>query len=98
MARRDDRGYRESLTEEQRSQPGCRARELCREPRGQDTGGLLKNGVNSQKPPQIHNSRAASVRSHMNRREFLQHTFGGAAATIGMSLSPSLRAGSVRWL
>ena len=27
MARRDDRGYREYLTEEQRSQPGCPARE-----------------------------------------------------------------------
>jgi hypothetical protein len=26
MARRDDRGYREYLTEEQRSQPGCPAR------------------------------------------------------------------------
>jgi hypothetical protein len=37
MARRDDRGYREYLRKEQRRQPGCPARELCREPRGQDT-------------------------------------------------------------
>ena len=37
MARRDDRGYREYLREEQRRQPGCPARELCRETRGQDT-------------------------------------------------------------
>ncbi len=36
MARRDEREYREYLNEEQRSQPGCRARELCREPRGRD--------------------------------------------------------------
>ena len=33
MARRDDREYREYLREEQRSQPGCPARELCYEPR-----------------------------------------------------------------
>jgi sugar phosphate isomerase/epimerase len=34
----------------------------------------------------------------MNRREFLQHTItGGAATTLGMSLSPSLAAGSVHW-
>src|SRR5688572_24173819 len=37
MARRDDREYREYLREKQRRQPGCPARELCREPRGQDT-------------------------------------------------------------
>ena len=49
MARRDDRGYREYLREEQRRQArgpqrgsrvgveeGCPARELCCEPRGQD--------------------------------------------------------------
>jgi hypothetical protein len=37
MARREAREYREYLSAEQRSQPGCPARELCREPRGQDT-------------------------------------------------------------
>src|SRR6266540_6522342 len=37
MARRDEREYREYLREEQRRQPGCPARELCREPRGRDT-------------------------------------------------------------
>src|SRR6266487_2748277 len=37
MARRDEREYPEYLNEEQRSQPGCPARELCREPRGRDT-------------------------------------------------------------
>ncbi|OLD19188.1 MAG: xylose isomerase [Acidobacteria bacterium 13_1_40CM_3_65_5] len=34
----------------------------------------------------------------MNRREFLQHTIiGGAATTLGASLSPSLSAAGVRW-
>src|SRR5688500_2728351 len=37
MARREAREYREDLSAEQRSQPGCPAWELCREPRGQDT-------------------------------------------------------------
>src|SRR5688572_25583556 len=37
MARREAREYREYLSAEQRSQPGCPAWELCREPRGQDT-------------------------------------------------------------
>ena len=37
MARRDDREYREYLREEQRSEPGCPARELCCEPCGRDT-------------------------------------------------------------
>src|SRR6266516_2189808 len=40
MARRDDRGYREYLREEQRSQPGCPARESFREPLGRDTSRL----------------------------------------------------------
>src|SRR5262245_23751490 len=38
MARRDDRGYREYLREEQRSQPGCPAREVVRDRRGPATG------------------------------------------------------------
>jgi hypothetical protein len=37
MARRDDREYREYLKEEQRSQPGCPARELVLDQRGQAT-------------------------------------------------------------
>ena len=37
MARRDDREYREYLREEQRRQPGCPARELCRESLRRDT-------------------------------------------------------------
>ena len=37
MARRDDRGYREYLSEEQRSQPGCPAREVVLDQRGQAT-------------------------------------------------------------
>ena len=37
MARRDDRACREHVREEQRRQPGCPARELCREPLGRDT-------------------------------------------------------------
>ena len=37
MARRDDREYREYLREEQRSQPGCPAREVVLLQRGQAT-------------------------------------------------------------
>src|SRR5215510_2084129 len=37
MARRNDREYWAYLREEQRSQPGCAARELCRESHGRDT-------------------------------------------------------------
>jgi predicted nucleic acid-binding protein len=37
IARRDERGYREYLSEDQRGEAGCPARELCREPPGQDT-------------------------------------------------------------
>src|SRR3954463_1875521 len=45
MARRDDREYRPYLSEEQRRQPGCPARELCREPRGQDTSTRMRNSA-----------------------------------------------------
>ena len=38
MARRDDREYREYLREEQRSQPGCPAREVVLDQRGRTTG------------------------------------------------------------
>src|SRR5437762_8854871 len=37
MARRDDREYREYLREEQRSQPGCPAREMVLDQRGRAT-------------------------------------------------------------
>jgi hypothetical protein len=37
MARHDDREYQAYLSEEQRRQPGCAARELCHTLRGQDT-------------------------------------------------------------
>ena len=37
MARRDDREYREYLSEEQRRQPGCPAREVVLDQRGQAT-------------------------------------------------------------
>src|SRR5438093_12559196 len=37
MARRDDREYREYLREEQRSQPGCPAREVVLDQRGRAT-------------------------------------------------------------
>src|SRR5712671_5058799 len=46
MARRDDREYREYLREEQRSQPGCPAREMVLDQRGRATSGpyrLLAN-------------------------------------------------------
>jgi hypothetical protein len=37
LARRDDREYREYLRKEQRSQPGCPAREVVLDQRGQAT-------------------------------------------------------------
>ena len=37
LARRDDREYREYLREEQRRQPGCPAREVVLDQRGQAT-------------------------------------------------------------
>jgi hypothetical protein len=37
LARRDDRGYREYLREEQRRQAGCPAREVVLDQRGQAT-------------------------------------------------------------
>ena len=40
MARREERAYREYVSDEQRSQPGCPARELCDESLLQDTRGL----------------------------------------------------------
>jgi len=37
MARREERAYREYVSNEQRSQPGCPARELCDESLLRDT-------------------------------------------------------------
>src|SRR5713101_6903158 len=37
MARREERAYREDVSDEQRSQPGCPARELCDESLLRDT-------------------------------------------------------------
>ena len=37
MARREERANREYVSDEQRRQPGCPARELCHESRGRDT-------------------------------------------------------------
>src|SRR5712691_3821122 len=42
MARREERAYREYVSDEQRSQPGCPARELCDESLLQDTRVRLK--------------------------------------------------------
>jgi hypothetical protein len=44
MARRDDREYREYLSEEQRSQPGCPAREVVLDQRVRATSGCMANG------------------------------------------------------
>src|SRR5207245_3636151 len=41
MARREERAYREYVSDEQRSQPGCPARELCDESLLRDTSVLL---------------------------------------------------------
>src|SRR5436190_2332855 len=43
MARRDDREYREYLREEQRREPGCPAREVVLDQRGQATSHLATN-------------------------------------------------------
>src|SRR5205809_5884912 len=43
MARREERAYREYVSDEQRSQPGCPARELCDESLLRDT----RSGMNS---------------------------------------------------
>jgi hypothetical protein len=40
MARREERGYWAYLSDEQRSEAGCDARELCRESLGRDTNEL----------------------------------------------------------
>jgi len=47
MARREERAYREYVSDEQRSQPGCPARELCDESLLQDTRiiGNLKSTI-----------------------------------------------------
>src|SRR5262245_64893975 len=45
MARRDDREYREYLREEQRSQPGCPAREVVLDHRGPATQFLISTTV-----------------------------------------------------
>ena len=45
MARRDDREYREYLREEQRRQPGCPAREVVLDQRGQATRSLTRNAA-----------------------------------------------------
>src|SRR5437773_5805783 len=41
MARREERAYREYVSDEQRSQPGCPARELCDESLLRDTRAAL---------------------------------------------------------
>jgi hypothetical protein len=43
MARRDDRACREHVTEEQRSQPGCPAREVVHDQHGQATNDRKKS-------------------------------------------------------
>ena len=44
MARRDDRAYREYVSEEQRRQPGCPAREVVLDQREQATRGVPSEG------------------------------------------------------
>src|SRR5205807_6852171 len=59
MARRDDREYREYLREEQRSQPGCPAREVVLDQRGRatisihgrDTSAPSDRGLRRARPP-----------------------------------------------
>src|ERR1051325_1706359 len=85
MARRDDREYREYLTEEQRSQPGCPAREVVLDQRGRAT---------SRSPGG--SSRDAGLKGSflMDRRTFLRQTscalltIGGGAAAHAQRARP----------
>src|SRR5258708_4980387 len=49
MARREERAYREYVSDEQRSQPGCPARELCDESLLRDTREVRRAGTSSTK-------------------------------------------------
>src|SRR2546425_11592839 len=73
MARREAREYREYLSAEQRSQPGCPARELCREPRGQDTRSHLTNGV----PTRTRKHENAKTRNNLKVFFFVVSCFRG---------------------
>src|SRR5439155_14485603 len=50
MARREERAYREYVSDEQRSQPGCPARELCDESLLRDTRERAQKPRATQKP------------------------------------------------
>ena len=50
MARRDDREYREYLREEQRSQPGCPAREVVLDQPMQATTGIERGTTLPARP------------------------------------------------
>src|SRR2546427_5980287 len=73
MVRREAREYREYLSAEQRSQPGCPARELCREPRGQDTRSHLTNGV----PTRTRKHENAKTRNNLKVFFFVVSCFRG---------------------
>src|SRR3989441_5941992 len=73
MARREAREYREYLSAEQRSQPGCPALELCREPRGQDTRSHLTNGV----PTRTRKHENAKTRNNLKVFFFVVSCFRG---------------------
>src|SRR5712691_11432620 len=45
MARREERAYREYVSDEQRSQPGCPARDLCDESLLRDTSSRASRGT-----------------------------------------------------
>ena len=62
MARRDDRAYRAYVSEEQRRQPGCPARELCDASRFQGTE-LLESPRNAGRRSTFPSNSVASRRS-----------------------------------
>src|SRR2546428_11657511 len=73
MVRREVREYREYLSAEQRNQPGCPARELCREPRSQDTRSHLTNGV----PTRTRKHENAKTRNNLKVFFFVVSCFRG---------------------
>ena len=67
MARRDDREYREYLREEQRSQPGCPAREVVLDQRGRATQRAELSSAHTTVPIGTGAGRATVRRSVQNR-------------------------------
>ena len=82
MARRDDREYREYLREEQRRQPGCPAREVVLDQRGQATSRPVPRGCRAAGPEY---QRAAAARQQRHHRVDLAGGTSRASARRAVS-------------